>query len=179
MIIDPNRAREAKVQAFLNVPLYREVFEKYRSDLLPPAAALEKDMEALGVAPKMKDRARRTFERSAEQAGFFEQGRARLVMPGVAKHPHQETVVKRPLHEPLSAEKKPHPEGGGGELHPFIQGLLKTLPDPESEAEWSISQRVKWLQTAAHIFDLIYEGDGGGIEVRTTGTCRPTTRNDE
>jgi hypothetical protein len=47
----------------------------------------------------------------------------------------------------------------------FIQGLLKTLPDPETQKDWSLAQRVKWLQTAANIFDLIYEGDGG-IDVR-------------
>jgi hypothetical protein len=43
--------------------------------------------------------------------------------------------------------------------------LLKTLPDPEGEPEWALAQRVKWLQTAANIFDLIYKGEGG-IEVR-------------
>lgn len=31
--------------------------------------------------------------------------------------------------------------------------------------DWELAQRVKWLQTAANIFDLIYKGDGG-IEVR-------------
>lgn len=45
------------------------------------------------------------------------------------------------------------------DVHPFIQGLLQTLPEPESE--WAAADRAKWLQTAANIFDLIYEGDGG------------------
>jgi hypothetical protein len=43
--------------------------------------------------------------------------------------------------------------------HPFIEGLLKTLPEPESD--WPAAARVKWLQTAANIFDLIYKGDAG------------------
>jgi hypothetical protein len=47
--------------------------------------------------------------------------------------------------------------------HPLAQGLLKALREPESE--WPSGARKKWLQTAAHIFDLIYKGDGGGIEV--------------
>jgi hypothetical protein len=43
------------------------------------------------------------------------------------------------------------------------QGLLKTLPEPETE--WKLADRAKWLSTAANIFDLIYKGDGGGISV--------------
>src|SRR5262249_53437932 len=35
------------------------------------------------------------------------------------------------------------------------QGLLKTLPEPETD--WPSAGRVKWLQTAANIFDLIYK----------------------
>lgn len=40
------------------------------------------------------------------------------------------------------------------DLHPFITGLLKTLPPPETE--WTIAGRIKWLQTASGIFGLIY-----------------------
>jgi hypothetical protein len=43
-------------------------------------------------------------------------------------------------------------------LHPFIQGLLGTLPEPETN--WAVEGRAKWLQTAANIFDLIYKGTG-------------------
>ena len=43
-------------------------------------------------------------------------------------------------------------------LHPFIQGLVKTLPTPDSD--WSVADRVKWLQTAANVFGLIYKGAG-------------------
>src|SRR6476646_3426990 len=55
------------------------------------------------------------------------------------------------------------PPPSGPTRHPFIEGLLKTLPEPETE--WKSADRVKWLQTAANIFDLIYKGDGGGISV--------------
>lgn len=39
-------------------------------------------------------------------------------------------------------------------LHPFISGLLKTLPD--AETEWTLAGRIKWLQAASNIFGLIY-----------------------
>jgi hypothetical protein len=105
---------------------------------------------------KQKDRARLVFERSAEQAGFFEQGNQRLVMQGVGYQPEAPRE---------NGSEKPEPENGGGqeppssELHPFIQGLIHTLPEPEDD--WPVAGRVKWLQTAANIFDLIYKGDGG------------------
>jgi hypothetical protein len=58
MVIDPNQAREAKAQAFLNVPLYKAIFDKYRGGVLPgQAAALEREMVGLGVSDKIKDRA--------------------------------------------------------------------------------------------------------------------------
>jgi hypothetical protein len=37
---------------------------------------------ALGVAGTLSDTARRALDRSAEQAGFYEAGRDRLVLPG-------------------------------------------------------------------------------------------------
>ena len=40
--------------------------------------------KGLIVSEKQKDRARQVFERSAEQGGFFEHGKNRLVMPAVA-----------------------------------------------------------------------------------------------
>jgi hypothetical protein len=105
---------------------------------------------------KAKTGRRLVFERSAEGAGFFEHGKQRLVMPGVAYQPEAPGE---------NGSERPEPESGGGgeppssKLHPFIQGLLQTLP--KTETEWAVSARVKWLQTAANIFDLIYKGDGG------------------
>jgi hypothetical protein len=52
-------------------------------------------------------------------------------------------------------------------LHPFIEGLLKTLPDPGSD--WSIGDSVKWLQAAAMLFSLIYKGDDGRVKVEQDG----------
>lgn len=49
---------------------------------------------------------------------------------------------------------------------PLIQELFKTLPPPDTE--WSIAERVKWLQAAAAIFDLLYsdDSDASKIDVR-------------
>jgi hypothetical protein len=93
-----------------------------------------------------------------EVAGYFEMDCSRLIIPaGTDEAPK------------LPEEKKPEkePENGGGRppsgLHRFIQGLLQTLPTPETE--WSVQDRAKPLQTAANIFDLIYKGAAGRISV--------------
>lgn len=72
----------------------------------------------------------------------------------------------KPVETEVPKKETPQHEGNGGgdgpdlsSLHPFIQGLVMKLPKPEDE--WDIGQRIKWLQTAANIFDLIYKGEGG------------------
>jgi hypothetical protein len=159
MIVDASRQREARVKAFLSVPLYRKLHDHYLGKILPPATALTREIILLGVAQKQADRARQVFERSAEHAEFFAMGRDRLVMPGEAS----EAAFKI---EEKPKEKDANGNGDGQTppptpppRHPFIEGLLKTLPEPEED--WPVAGRVKWLQTAANIFDLIYKGDGG------------------
>jgi len=64
--------------------------------VLPPSAAFERDIVGLGVAEKQKDKARQVFERSASQAGFFEAGKSKLVMPAVAiKAMHRRLTMKK------------------------------------------------------------------------------------
>lgn len=118
---------------------------------------------ALGVSSKQTGKARQAFMRSARQAGFFVHGEDRLVKPTFNQVP-----TTRPIETPTPSREIPEAKKGGGEppsgdWHPFIQGLLKSLPTPETD--WPAAARIKWLQTAANIFDLMYKGDGG-IEVR-------------
>lgn len=80
-ILDPAREVQARIDAFLHVGLYREIFDKYRNGRLPGAAGLESSMAAMGVSSRQTGKARQAFERSANQAGFFREGRDRLVMP--------------------------------------------------------------------------------------------------
>jgi hypothetical protein len=53
------------------------------------------------------------FERSAEQAGYFEHGKNRLVMPAVAQR-------EPPKAENPEGDKKPNGFGGGGGEPPAI-----------------------------------------------------------
>jgi hypothetical protein len=152
MTVDASRQREAKTKAFLSVPLYERLYEHYRGKVLPPTAGLEADISSLGVSSKQVDRARQAFERSAEIAGFFERGRNKLVAPVL--------VPTTPLTDEPSTESKSEPETSSDKtsiLHPLITGLLQTLPIPG--ATWDGEERLKWLQMAASIFGVIYEGE--------------------
>ena len=150
---------EARAEAFLQVPLYKAIFEKYRGYTLPPASALEREMVNLGVASKQTDKARQAFMRSARQAGFFVHGEDRLVRPsGPTVGPGT-----KPIENDLPKKDDLRSGGGGGDDKPPLDPLLRGLVDrlPPADSEWSLQDRVKWLQTAANIFDLIYKGDGG------------------
>lgn len=158
-LADPNQAREARARAFLNVPLYRAVYDNHRGGVLPPAAALEREMVALGVAEKQKDRARQVFERAADQGGFFEHGRTRLVMPGINK-----------------GEQAPDPNpnkgggngnggsggGGSGPTDPLVAALIQKLP---SKGPWTADERVMWLQMIAMAFQMAY-GQEAPIDIK-------------
>lgn len=154
---DPKFSRGARAHSFLNVPLFKALYEKLKGSMLPPPAAIESQVVALGVAPKQKDRARQVFMRSAKQAGYFDIDQTRLTFP-----PNVGTGTTDADGE---LEKKKQDSGNGARaggngrdgLHPFIQGLLDKLPAPD--ADWPMADRAKWLQTAANIFDLMYKSD--------------------
>jgi hypothetical protein len=127
------------------------VHDKFKGNVLPPKAAITREIQGMGVAVGQADRARQLLEKSAEQAGFFAHGRDRLVEPVVRGGGKVDAPIKE-------EQKRGNGHGGGGrQYHPFIEGLLQKLPEPETE--WQHEARVKWLQTAANIFDLLYSSD--------------------
>jgi hypothetical protein len=160
-IVDQDQERAARVESFLKVPLYAAIYEEFKNGALPPTLGLEAKMVSLGVAIKQKDKARQVFQRSAKEAGFFAYGTMKLVYPAVGK---AEPKVAS-SHTPDDITKKNGAgggEGGGGneppKYHPFIAGLLDTLPPTGNpKTEWTLQGRQDWLQTAAGIFNLIYK----------------------
>ena len=158
--IQPDTQQAAKVGAFLNVPLYQEMFERYEGHVLPPAAAIERQMVELGVAKKQADRARQTFMKSAQAAGFIDPQTGRFVKPGV------------PSPAPKEAESQKEHKGssGGGDdgntlppdIDPIIVGLLQRLP--KSGSVWPEAERKRWLDLLSGCFWLIYKRDDKGSE---------------
>jgi hypothetical protein len=171
--VDSKHARLARADSFLAVPLFKGVFDKLEGSTLPPVAAIERLMEQLGVAVKQKKIARQVFMRSAKQAGFFSIDADRLTRPPSSRAgqppEQQKSEVKDIRDNGNDRRGNGGNDGGSGPpaLHPFIEGLLRTLPTPESK--WPTTGRTKWLQAAANIFDLIYapneETDRGEVKI--------------
>jgi hypothetical protein len=162
-ILDSDEARQktARRDAFLSVPLYQRAYSEFKGKQLPPRPhGLEQAFVKFGVVPNQKTNARLAFDKSAMQAGFFVNGPDRLIEP-IAGGPSsgERSRVANEINltaDDLLIGAKSKPDVSG--FHPFIQGLLDTLPEPATN--WTVEGRAKWLQAAANIFDLIYKGSG-------------------
>lgn len=166
-VADPDQAKQARVRAFLAVPLFKAVYDKYRGTILPPAAALERDMVGLGVSEKQKDRARQVLERSADQAGFFENGKTKLVMPALGQGggaPARETVREGGGATNADGKGASNVGGGGtgagggngGQNDPLIKALIQKLPNGGS---WPVDDRINWLKMLVMGFQVAYGAD--------------------
>jgi hypothetical protein len=154
-VVDPQQQRAAKVEAFLQVPLYKAIYEKFRGGTLPPIAGLEREMAALGVAPKQADKARQAFQRSAKYAGFFEFGADRLVPPA-----NGSSALTADAGKPQP--DKPRGGGGGGgdiglNLDPLLIALLQKIP--AQGEEWPKDRRLRWFRTFAMNVSQVYDAD--------------------
>lgn len=152
-IVDPKTAREARAVAFGRVPLFRLLFNEYRTGVLPPDNALESAIQGLGVPSKQKSRARQTFQRSAEQAGVLSPNKDRLVLPaGLTSF--DAVISEQPIDTAGGLQQEP---ARVGVRHPLIEGLIQTLP-PEGHP-WGKERQDAWLQLAANVFSLLYPSD--------------------
>ena len=144
--------RASRVTAFLNVELFRAMYDQYKGNALPPPPAIERQMEQLGVSPKQKERARQTFMKSAQYAGFIDSATGRFVKPGIAPKDDGDRQQEKTL-EPVRFA------GGGGDeppaIDPIIAGLLKRLP--KSGDVWPEAERKLWLDLLEGSFKLIYQ----------------------
>jgi len=158
-ICDPDQSKAAGVEAFLNVPLYKAIYEQFKTVPLPGTEGLEGAIVNLGVVPKQKATARQVFQRSAKQAGFFDLVPNKLVMPVIGTP--QQSQLSQPSATGTNGggQRAPHESEAG--IHPFVQGLLATLPNPDTE--WGTDARKRWLQAAAGIFDLMYKTKDGSL----------------
>jgi hypothetical protein len=141
----------SRADAFLNVPLYSELYRAYEGIQLPGDQGLEAKIRELGVAAKQVPTARQVFLRSADQAGFFAHGRSRLVKP-----PRGRVAVPDADEQELSSDPETH---GVDDLpaimkHPLVQGLLSVLPEPGEN--FPAEDRELWLKTLDMNLSFIY-----------------------
>jgi hypothetical protein len=170
--VDQEHARAAKAESFLNVPLFRAVYEKYRQVSLPPPAALERDMAAMGVAEKQKAKARQVLMASAKATGYCELGENKLIAPALKVDPKKD--------EDDDKKKKRTSGGGDGSgddtglnLDPLIMALLRKIPTKEEG--WPQDKRLRWFKTFAMNVSQVYDDDQAPVEL----TISASTSNDQ
>jgi hypothetical protein len=131
--IDEPSKSAALAEAFLNVPLYGAMFDRYNGFALPPAAAIERQIIDLGVPPKQTERARQAFASSAVTANFIAPN-GRFSKPAVSPVPVKETG---------GAASERTGGGGGGEGH------VPPPPQPPTITEKALEYRLVDLMTEA------------------------------
>jgi hypothetical protein len=136
-LVDSSKVDQARVDAFLTVPLYRKVYDEYKGHTLPGPEGLENAMARFGVSPKQTEKARQAFQRSAEQAGFFRQGSDRLVSPALTEAPVE---FERDIYFP------------DGELPPAVMALVIQLL--EGGEDWTAEQTVAFVNAARTVYKL-------------------------
>jgi hypothetical protein len=162
-VLDPSQTKSAKAEAFLCVPLFKALYEKYKGVVTPPTAALEAEIVGLGVAEKQKSRARQNFESSALQTGFREQGVNRLVMPAVVVLPPQSAVAEKTEKSGVESTT----EGKAVlDLDPLLLALLQKIPK-RGEA-WPVEKRLRWFRTFAMNVSQVYDDDNEPVELRVS-----------
>jgi hypothetical protein len=151
-LIDPQTTPAARAEAFLSVPLFKALYEKHKGSLLPPDEALENEIQELGVSSRQTDRARQSFQRSAEQAGFFALGRDRLIMPNVKNLPDVKSSGQSSAHSGSDA-KIDRMQTTRSDLRPEVIDLLATLL--KDGADWPPEKIVEFLGTARKLNELL------------------------
>ena len=156
-IVDPQTEAAAKVEAFLAVPLYEAVYEKFRGTRLPADTGLEAELVRFGVSAKQADKARQALQRSAEQAGFFHAGRERLVQPPVGSiNAVPPTASEAPARDSgFQGSPDLSPGTWRPAAHPLLVGLWEELPDPKV-AKLDPAKQQQWLDTAKLVLQLLY-----------------------
>jgi hypothetical protein len=139
-LVDPEKVKQARVDAFLHVPLYKQIYEAYKGHQLPAAAGIESRMEKLGVSPKQTNRARQALQKSAERAGFFESGKDRLVTPALSGGPVENDVVE-------NTPRIPTPSA----LPRWAEQMWLTLLSDDA-ADWSPEQLKAYVDGARTAF---------------------------
>ena len=161
---DPDKRVDALVEGFLNVELFRELYERYEGNVLPPAAGLEGVLQEVGVAAEAAARARRVLNRSAADAGLFAAGSNRLIRPSASTRPAAQTEAGATDGEATATESVASSLVAPGLVDPVLGALVQKLADRENFKD--DKQRKQWFK----IFKLTFEMEYGSVSDDDSGS---------
>ena len=138
-------------EAFLNVPLFREVYKRYEGSTLPSTREGLKNAlyNTFGVPPRIVPVALKTLLMSADQAGFRRENPNRLIHPIPVGLVEDEGVAV--------AKEVPQKEAVPESIHPAVSGFLLELPS--SEEKWTEGERQRWIDAFTAMIKALYPTD--------------------
>jgi hypothetical protein len=150
----------ARRDAFLSVPLFQKVYERFKGGSLPQEAGLMNLFKSeFKISDERLKPAVRVMMASAEQAGFFiAGGRTRLIAPGGSQSvvPKSEPS-KIELNEAPTDRAKTAPSSipeGSANVHPALIAMLRELP--RSGTEWPKAKKNLFMAAFRSIVDVVY-----------------------
>lgn len=169
--VQASDAQRAKVQAFLNVELFRKIYERFKGQPLPNSEGLENLLRTqLKVVPAQIKNALRVMQESAESAGFFDAaGRGRLVIPlsantkaaaasqGSGGQLEDATLSATATVGSSVKSDRQDQEDEGENVPPAIYGLIRDLP--QEGTSMSTAKRQRLIKAFEASINWLYPDD--------------------
>lgn len=142
----PATAEQAKIEAFMLIPVFQAFFEAYKDQTLPDRAGILNALQNRFRLPVAKAReAHNVMMASAETAGLFRVGgKTKLILPTSVPS------AKPKKDEGVGVEPTPAPPNGEAEgdrlerkLGKLLVGVIEVLPSGD---EWDEASLQDWLQ---------------------------------
>ena len=162
----PGDSVNAKVDAFLSVALFSQVFEQFKGQQLPPEVGLKNLFQnTYKILPDRAQQAVRVFLTSADQAGLRQADRNRLIRPSTNQVQVSAAAPPAPLEPPEASPTPDRQRGGsggagdGGGIHTALIGLLRELPKPGES--WTEKERDDFISAFTGLIKFIFPARKG------------------
>lgn len=141
----PEDAHEARLEAFLNVPLFKAFFDAFEGRTLPETkGGVENALKSqFGVEDKHAGTARVKLFNSAEQAGLFRVAGPRKMVKPLGKAPLAVPTVATP-----EKDKPVLPPPTPPDVPKVIAGLLESVPWDQELGDQQVEEFAEFLKGA-------------------------------
>ncbi len=158
--LQPGLQRDRRLaDAFLNVPLFREVYKRFENSTLPSTreGLLNVLQSTFGVPSKRAPVALKVLLASAEQANFKRADPNRLIHPVPAGLMEREALAKAEAEQEEPVSNAPQLETPLRKVHPAISGFLQELPSKGER--WTTSDQQRWLDAFTAMIKALYPSE--------------------
>lgn len=152
----PLDAKKALVEAFLNVELFRKIYDDFKGRELPPEVGMLNAMRnQYGVATARAKDAYRSLMESADTAGFFETrngARTHLIVPSLQGTPQGQKLPSDPEAAELGGGSSGGSGGGGDGGEPEVSRANNNVAS--TKQLYSVADvKAKYLSALIELFE--------------------------